>query len=136
MSDDKIINLALKAKQNSYSPYSKFPVGVALETKDGKVYLGTNVENASYGATVCAERSAIFSAISNGEDKNNFSKIAIVADNNDFIYPCSLCRQVMSEFFNEDVEVLVVNTNTNEFIRLNIEELVPYKFTEKELKNV
>ncbi len=136
MNNDELIKFALDAKKNTYSPYSNFPVGVALLTKEGKVYLGTNVENASYGATVCAERSAIFSAISNGVKKDDFKKIAIVSNMDDFTYPCSLCRQVMTEFFDNDVEVLLVNDQKKEYLNLSIDELVPYKFTESELKNV
>ncbi len=136
MNNDELIKLALDAKENTYSPYSNFPVGVALLTKEGKVYLGTNVENASYGATVCAERSAIFSAISNGVKKGDFKKIAIVSNMDDFTYPCSLCRQVMTEFFDNNVEVLLVNNQKKEYLNLSIDELVPYKFTESELKNV
>ncbi len=136
MKNDELIRIALNAKQNSYSPYSSFPVGAALLTKDGKVHLGTNVENASYGATVCAERSAIFSAISNGYKKGDFKKMAIVSNMDDFTYPCSLCRQVMTEFFDSDVEVLLVNNQKKEYLNLSTDELVPYKFTESELKNV
>ncbi len=136
MKNDELIRIALDAKTNSYSPYSNFPVGAALLTNDGKVHLGTNVENASYGATVCAERSAIFSAISNGYKKGDFKKIAIVSNMDDFTYPCSLCRQVMTEFFDNDVEVLLVNNQKKEYLNLSTDELVPYKFTESELKNV
>ncbi len=136
MKNDELIRIALDAKTNSYSPYSSFPVGAALLTNDGKVHLGTNVENASYGATVCAERSAIFSAISNGYKKGDFRKIAIVSNMDDFTYPCSLCRQVMTEFFDNDVEVLLVNNHKKEYLNLSTDELVPYKFTESELKNV
>ncbi len=136
MSNDDLIKIAIKAKENTYSPYSKFPVGAALLTQKGKVYLGTNVENASYGATVCAERSAIFNAVSNGEKKGDFKKIAIVSNMDDFTYPCSLCRQVMTEFFDNDVEVLLVNNMKKEYLNLSTDELVPYKFTESELKNV
>ncbi len=136
MSNDDLIKIAINAKENTYSPYSKFPVGAALLTKKDKVYLGTNIENASYGATVCAERSAIFNAISNGEKKGDFKKIAIVSNMDNFTYPCSLCRQVMTEFFDNDVEVLLVNNQKKEYLNLSTDELVPYKFTESELKNV
>ena len=135
MDNQELIKKANYAKGNSYSPYSNFPVGAALLTKSGKVYLGTNIENASFGATICAERSAIVSAIAQGETKENFLKIAIISNMKDSTYPCCVCRQVMSEFFDSKVEVLMCN-NIGEYINVSINELIPYKFTESELKNV
>ncbi|MDP4153115.1 MAG: cytidine deaminase [Bacillota bacterium] len=100
-----LINKAALAKENAYCPYSRFRVGAALLTDNGNVYLGSNVENASLGATICAERSAIVAAVSNGERK--FKAIAIAGDK-DFCYPCGICRQFISEF-GEDIEIISVN---------------------------
>ncbi|MFV0288816.1 MAG: cytidine deaminase [Mycoplasmatales bacterium] len=135
MNNFELIKHAKQALKNSYSPYSNFPVGVALLTKQGKIYYGTNIENASYGATNCAERSAIFSALSQGEKAENFIKIAIISNMQEFTYPCCICRQVMGEFFTTEVEILMVNCQ-EEYQTVNIKELVPYIFTKKELENV
>lgn len=133
MSDKELIKLAKKIQEKSYSPYSNFPVGAALLGASGKVYLGTNIENASYGATICAERSAIIQAISAGE--KDFQKIAITSKMKSPTYPCFLCRQVMSEFFDNNVEI-IMGSNDDEYLKLTSEELIPYKFTKKELNNV
>lgn len=135
MDYSKVIEEAQKAKSNTYSPYSKFAVGAALLTKENKIYRGTNVENASYGATICAERSAIVSAISQGEKPENFKALAITSNMNKFTYPCGLCRQVMVELFNNNVHILMVNKD-GEYKSVTIDELVPHKFTNKELKDV
>jgi cytidine deaminase len=94
--NEKLLNRARDASENSYSPYSKFRVGAAIRSKDGKVFTGTNVENASYGMTMCAERVAIFKAISEGYTE--FTDLAIVADSKKPAFPCGACRQVMLEF--------------------------------------
>ncbi len=135
MEDEKLIQHAFKAKENTYSPYSKFPVGAALLTENGKVYVGTNIENASYGATMCAERSAIFSAISQGEQKEKFSKIAIVSNMNSYTYPCFLCRQVMVEMFDENTEILMINKK-GKYKKEKLKNLTPYSFSKEELHNV
>lgn len=96
MTKDELMGLAKKAAQFAYAPYSNFFVGAALLTKDGTVYTGCNVENASYGATNCAERTAIFKAVSEG--KREFSTIAIAAGDGSTAYPCGICLQVMNEF--------------------------------------
>ena len=123
MTDNDLYLLAKKAFENSYSPYSKFRVGAALLCEDGKVFTGCNIENATFGATVCAERVAIFNAISQGERK--LLRLAIASDSNDFTYPCGVCRQVIAEF-NDDMVIIVGN---NEGIRSHpISELLPYSF--------
>ncbi len=91
-----LIEKAKEAKENSYSPYSKFRVGAALLTEDNQIFLGCNIENSSYGATICAERTAISKAVSSSV--RDFKKIAIVSDLDDLTYPCGICLQVMSEF--------------------------------------
>jgi cytidine deaminase len=96
MTDRDLIEKAKRARLKAYAPYSNFKVGAALLTRSGKLYTGANVENASYGLTVCAERAAVQKAVNQGDE--DFVKIAVVADNNPPITPCGACRQVLSEF--------------------------------------
>ena len=124
MENRELMYLAENAKQKSYSPYSKFKVGAALLTKDGKIYVGANIENSSYPATVCAERVAIFKAISDGEYE--FEKIAISGSGNDFCYPCGICRQVMSEFCKENF--LIILESGEKIKELKLGELLPHSF--------
>ena len=125
MTDLKLISMAADAMQNSYSPYSHFKVGAALLDTDGNVYTGANIENGAYPATVCAERTAFFKAVSEGQRK--FTKIAIVGgDINKPCYPCGVCRQVMSEFCNEDFEILTLKDG--EIIKNTLGELLPHSF--------
>lgn len=131
----KLCELAVNAAKNSYSPYSGFKVGAALLCKDGSVYLGCNVENASYSATVCAERTAFLKALSDG--KRDFSAIAVAGGREDVgIYacpPCGICRQTMAEFCkNDDFSVLLVRKNGFDEYLLN--ELFPLSFGEELLK--
>lgn len=104
MKDLELINYALKAKEYAYAPYSNFKVGAALLCKNGRVYTGCNIENSSYGASNCAERTAIFKAVSEGE--REFEKIAVVSSSEGFTFPCGICRQVLSEFMPEGIVVL------------------------------
>lgn len=110
MTDRELIEYALKAKENAYAPYSKFRVGAALLTKKGNVYTGCNVEIASFGATNCAERTAVWKAVSE-EGKIEIEKIAIVSDSPDYIYPCGICRQVLAEFADDEMEIIVTKKN-------------------------
>lgn len=130
MTEFELIELAKKATENSYSPYSKFKVGAALLCKDGSVFLGCNVENASFGATNCAERTAIYSAIANG--KRDFSKIAIVGTANGEITaytpPCGICRQVLSEFCDDDFKIIL--SNGKDIKTLTMQEILPFPFDE------
>ncbi|MFN0152302.1 MAG: cytidine deaminase [bacterium] len=96
MDDNALVSAAAAARANAYAPYSRFPVGAALLARSGSVYRGVNVENASYGVTVCAERAALFAAVTAGELE--FDAIAIVADTDGPVRPCGLCRQALSEF--------------------------------------
>ena len=117
---------------NSYSPYSNFKVAAIVVTKNGKIYEGVNVENASYGGTICAERSAIVSAISNGVKPHEFKEIHIMGNCEKPISPCGLCRQVMVELFQQDTNIVMMNINDDVKI-MTIAELVPYSFTSKDL---
>ena len=103
--DVKLVKMAKDAMKYSYSPYSGFKVGAALIADNGQIYTGCNIENASYGATNCAERTAIFKAVSEGVLK--ISKIAIASSSGKETPPCGICRQVMSEFFNKDTKILL-----------------------------
>ena len=121
---------AIEAMKKSYSPYSHFTVGAALLTKEGKIYTGANIENASYTPTVCAERNAIFTAVHNGE--REFLAIAIVGghqgDVKGITAPCGVCRQVMSEFCSPDFKVILVTSNEGDFEETTLGELLPYSF--------
>ena len=122
----KISNLMKKAQEASkyaYSPYSHFQVGAAIKSKSGNIYTGCNVENASYGLTNCAERTAVFKAISEGEKE--FTEIAIYTNTEKLFTPCGACRQVLAEF-NLDMKVIVFNNN--ELLELRLSELLPHAF--------
>ena len=105
MTDNELVAKAKEALEYSYSPYSHFAVGAALLSTDGQVFTGCNIENSSFGATNCAERTAIFKAVSEGV--KDFKAIAIVCSGDQPAYPCGICRQVMSEFFNPDTRIIV-----------------------------
>ena len=110
MTHDKLISIAKEALKNAYAPFSKFQVGAALLTKSGEVYTGVNVENSSYGATICAERTAFVKAISEGE--REFSAIAIVSSDGS-AWPCGICRQFMQEFCDADFEIVSLDSEGN-----------------------
>ena len=127
---EKLMELA----KNSYSPYSHFRVATIVIMKDGTEFKGVNVENASYGASICAERSAILSAISNGYTKGDFKELhCLCADSNRVSTSCFACRQVISELFDKDVP-LYFYANTGEVKKYTVEELCPYPFDEDDLK--
>lgn len=119
------------ARENAYVPYSKFKVGAALLTKDGDVIHGCNIENASYGLTNCAERTAIFKAVS--ENKREFAAIAIVADTEGPCSPCGACRQVIAEFCAKDMPVYLTNLK-GDVMETTVEQLLPGAFTPEDLK--
>lgn len=123
----------LDLQKNSYAPYSNYKVSCIVVMKDGSSFIGVNVENASYGASICAERSAILSAISHGYKKGDFKSINIMVSGDSVGTPCFLCRQVIMEFFDNDCEVLCMNTNGEEK-RFLVGDLCPYPFTEENLK--
>lgn len=122
----KLILKAKEALDNSYAPYSGFKVGAAVLTDDDKIFAGCNIENVSYGATNCAERTAIFNAVSNGYTK--IKKIAIVSSKDTKTYPCGICRQVMREFMDENAVILLNEKDT--VFEYTLKEMLPYAFTE------
>lgn len=118
----ELIGIAQETKKNAYAPYSKFRVGAALLVKSGRVYTGVNVENASFGATNCAERTAVFKAVSEGE--NEICAIAVASDSEEFIHPCGICRQVLSEFGKGSMKVICSNKD-GEYRVYTLDELLP-----------
>lgn len=132
MTKEELVKIAKDETKNSYSPYSKFKVGAALLTKDGRIFLGANIENASFGLTMCAERNAIFNAYVNGVKKEEIEAIAIVADTTLPVSPCGACRQVLSELFPEDGKIYLGNFNGDIKVT-NISELLPYCFDNSDL---
>ena len=125
----ELIAKAREAMQHAYTPYSKFQVGAALLAEDGTIYTGCNIENASYGATNCAERTAIFKAVSEGVRR--FKAIAIVSSSPAFTYPCGICRQVIGEFMPEG-EIILENAK-GELQVYPFKEIMPYHFAEQDL---
>ena len=120
-----------KLLDNAYAPYSNFKVSCIIKTKDSKEFIGVNVENASYGATICAERSAILNAISNGYQKGDFEEIHIMNSSSKLAFPCFLCRQVLIEFMAPDTKVHVYTKDLHEIYTL--ESLTPHQFNEENL---
>lgn len=125
MDHDHLVELAKKARQNAYAPYSGFAVGAALLADDGKVYSGCNVENASYGLTICAERSAVAQMAASGARR--IVALAVVAEGARPVSPCGACRQVLAEFAGADTPVILANTDGNT-METTIEQLLPYAF--------
>jgi len=122
----ELITYAQQARHNAYAPYSGFKVGAALLTASGKIYSGCNIENAAFSPTICGERTAIFKAISEGE--RSFKALAIVSDSEQIITPCGVCRQVLAEFFDDQVVILLANCH-GEFEQTTISHLLPGAFT-------
>ena len=136
MTDKELCTLAIKAMSNSYSPYSDYRVGAALLTEAGKVYTGCNIENSAFSPTCCAERTAFFKAVSEGE--RSFLKIAIAGGKNgealnETICPCGVCRQVMAEFCKPDFKILLVKSE-NEYTETTLAELLPLAFSGDNIK--
>jgi cytidine deaminase len=121
---------AVKAKLNALPTYSGFRVGAVLLTEENKIYSGCNIESSSYSLTICAERTAVFKAISEGERK--FKAIAISGDTEDYISPCGACRQIISDLCGE-IDVVMVNSK-GEYIVKKTSELLPFAFSDKDLK--
>ncbi|MDP9750516.1 cytidine deaminase [Thermoanaerobacter pentosaceus] len=128
---EKLIELAKEAREKAYVPYSHFKVGACVLTEDGKTYQGCNIENASYGLTNCAERTALFSAYANGERK--LKAIAVVAETEGPVSPCGACRQVMMELGGEDM-VVVLSNMKGDYAVVTVKDLLPGAFTSKDLE--
>ena len=127
MTDRDLLNMARDAAKEAYVPYSHFPVGAALECADGSVFTGCNVENSSLGCTICAERTAIVKAVSEG--RRQFVRIAIYGEGENYCMPCGACRQVLSEFIGkgEDIEVLCTRSG-GRYVSYRFSQLLPHPF--------
>ena len=124
MTDRDLVELAFTMLEKAYVPYSHFPVGAALEGADGAVYTGCNVENAAYGSCICAERTALVKAVSEG--CRSFHRLAVVGQSDDYCWPCGSCRQMLYEFA-PDLEVLVANKD-HQFVKYTLRQLLPCGF--------
>lgn len=124
MTDRDLVELAFTMLEKAYVPYSHFPVGAALEGADGAVYTGCNVENAAYGSCICAERTALVKAVSEG--CRSFRRLAVVGNGPDYCWPCGSCRQMLYEFA-PDLEVLVANKD-HQFVKYTLRQLLPCGF--------
>lgn len=131
MSENELVKNAFTAKLNSYSPYSRFRVGAAALAASGKIYTGCNIENASYGATICAERTAVFNAVSSGEKK--ITAVAIASDSDDFILPCGICRQVLAEFGDKDMKIICTRPD-GQYRVYTLDALLPEAFSKINIK--
>lgn len=130
MTDRELVDLAFEMLNRSYVPYSGFPVGAAILCQDGTVFTGCNVENAAYGSTICAERTALVKAVSEGH-RDDLERIAVVGKSADYCWPCGACRQMLYEF-NPNLTVLVARAD-GDFVSLPLYELLPYGFGPKSL---
>jgi cytidine deaminase len=128
--EKELVKTAMNTRERAHAPYSNFKVGAAIQTKDGKIYSGCNIENATYGLTICAERTAIFKAISEGEKE--FAEIAVIADTDELTPPCGACRQIIWEFCG-DIPVILTNLQGKSEI-VQMSELFPRAFDVKFLK--
>jgi cytidine deaminase len=126
---DEAVKKALKVRELAYAPYSNFKVGAAIVTEDGEIFTGCNVENASYGLTICAERAAIFKAVSEG--RRNFSFLVVVTDTKEPAAPCGACRQVIREF-SKNLDIVMVNLEGKRVVK-SLEELLPASFGPEDL---
>ena len=129
MDEKKLIRKAIDAQKKAYVPYSNFRVGAAILMENGEVYTGCNIEIASYSPTICAERTAIFKAVSEG--KRNIKAIAVVGDS-DYTYPCGVCRQVIREF-GKDAIIIVANSE-EDYKKYTLNELLPHSFGPENLE--
>ena len=132
MNKTELIQQAINARELSYSPYSNFKVGAALLCKDGKVFLGTNIENASYPLCMCAERNAIYNAMLDGYKKDDFVAMALIADTDEPCAPCGACRQVMSELLNKETPIYMANLK-GDIQETTPNELIPFAFSSNAL---
>ncbi|WLR56078.1 cytidine deaminase [Mesobacillus subterraneus] len=133
MDKKTLVEKAIEARNTAYVPYSKFQVGAAIITSNNQVYLGCNIENASYGLTNCAERTAIFKAVSEGDTE--IKAIAVVADTEGPVSPCGACRQVIAEFATDETKIYLANLN-GDVKETTISEILPGYFTSKDMDKV
>ena len=131
---EKLILKAKEVSKNAYIPYSNFPVGASIKTKDGTYYVGCNVENASYGLTNCAERTCLFGAYAHGVKKEDIVMMCIYSPKNHVVSPCGACRQVMSELIPSYCEVILAYGESG-IIKTNMKELLPLSFTSEDMDN-
>ena len=124
MTEHDLVQAALKARETAYAPYSNFPVGAALECEDGTVFLGCNVENAAFGSTICAERTAVLKAVSEGHRR--FRRLAIAGSSGDPCWPCGACRQVLSEF--APSLALLISDEEGRYVTTDLGALLPHSF--------
>lgn len=127
---EELIKAAINARSKAYAPYSNFPVGAAIMS-DGKIFEGCNIENASFGATNCAERTAIFKAVSEGHQ--TIEAVAVIGDVNAFTYPCGICRQVIAEFAKDKEIPIIIIKNEKEYIVKTLEDILPGIFSKEDL---
>ena len=127
----ELIEEAKKAREKAYAPYSNFKVGAAVLTKNGKIFTGVNIENSSFGASVCAERVAVFNAINAGESK--IVEVAVVTDKKDPAMPCGICRQVLKEF-SKNLKIYAANLE-GKIIETTLDKILPMAFTREDLEN-
>ena len=130
MTDSQLVELAFSMLERSYVPYSRFPVGAALLCADGTVFTGCNVENAAYGSTLCAERTALVKAVSEGH-RDDFIRLAVAGRSADYCWPCGACRQMLYEFAPQ-LELLVARGD-GQFVKLPLSQLLPHGFGPKSL---
>ncbi|MCI0471896.1 MAG: cytidine deaminase [Candidatus Aminicenantes bacterium] len=126
MNFEKLLKAAQQIKEKAYAPYSHFHVGAALLTPSGKIYTGCNVENTSYGLTICAERNAIFQMVNDGE--HEISELLVIGDTDEFLPPCGACRQVIAEFAAKDTIIYMCNRN-GQFKQSTVSEIIPFSFS-------
>lgn len=131
MEENELLKEAFKAREFAYVPYSKFKVGAALVSKEGRIFHGCNIENAAYSVTNCAERTALFKAYSEGVTK--FETLVVTADTDGPVAPCGACRQVISELCDPDMEVILTNLK-GDIQRTTVKDLLPGAFSPKDLK--
>jgi cytidine deaminase len=127
----ELIEEAKKAREKAYAPYSNFKVGAAILTKSGKIFTGVNIENSSYGASICAERVAVFNAINSGDSE--IVEVAVVTDKKEPAMPCGICRQVLKEF-SKNLKIYAANLE-GRVIETTLDEIFPMAFTGEDLKN-
>ena len=125
---------AKKARELSYSPYSKYAVGAVVITKDNNFFYGANIENAAYPSGICAERCALFHTYMRGYKKEDIDALVLVADSESLPYPCGACRQVISELFPKNAQIIIANL-TGKVLKTSIDELLPYSFDASNLED-